>query len=155
MANVDKGIDLWESIATTLNQIVKDTGKIEKDNPTIWQGYLHIWTNEDWENVFAALNTVYQRNPDVFTTFNERKLTEANSVFKKSSMLHTRCMDRKTNKTYAWSTIMLMREVWNQIHSLDVPFVDTAKKTKRKPIEVESDDEKTTITIFHNLFEIQ
>ena len=158
MADVDKGIDLWESIAHTLNDIVTTEGTIKKDNPRIWQGYLHTWSNEDWENIFSALNTVHQRNPDVFTAFNERKLTEANSVFKKSSMLHTRCMDRKANKTYAWSTIMLMREVWNQIHSIDLPLADKKAKDDNKPgknIKIESDSEKTTITIFHSLFELQ
>ncbi len=155
MADVDKGIDLWESIATTLNDIVTTEGTIKKDNPRIWQGYLHTWSNEDWENIFSALNTVRTHNPDVFTEFNERKLLEAVAVFKKGSMLYPRCMDRKHSKTYAWATIMLMREVWNQIHKVDLPLADKKTKDKSgKNIKIESDSEKTTITIFHSLFEL-
>jgi hypothetical protein len=153
MANLDRGIDLWESMANTLNQIVLDTGKIERDNPTIWQGYLHQWNNEEWEDIFYAVNTVKSIHPDAFTDFNERKLVEATAVFKRAKMLHLRCMDRKSTKTYAWSTIMLMREVWNTIHQQHIPFTDTKKKPK-KPIEVTSDDEKTVITIFHQLFTV-
>ena len=107
------------SVVHCLNQIIETTGPIDINNKTIWQGYLHRWTNEDWRGMLCVMGEIIAE-----TWYNQpwhvTSLEQAISVFLRDQD-HPRCMDRKPNKAHAWRMIMTMREVVNAVWGTRIP----------------------------------
>lgn len=157
MANIAKGLDKIGDIAETLNDIILNTGKkIDINNRTIWDGYLHRWDNEDWADMLEGFRAVMESAPDAVKAYHKNNYERAITTLKKDKASSDRCLDKKTNKRTAWAMINTFREVWNAIHDKDIPNEDAKKTQKRVPkVVVEQTEEWTRTTVFHNLFEVQ
>jgi hypothetical protein len=158
MANIQRGIELCSGITDLLNNIISTQGKIEKDNKEIWDGLLHVLDNNDWEDIFQGFKTLIKQHTVFLTAANERKFLSASAVFQKDHHYHDRCMDVRTktknNKVHAWAMIMVIRETVNEINGQKV--VNETKPKKRQPkVTIETTEESTRITIWHDLFEIK
>lgn len=161
MATSADGIVLCEHITEVLNTLITSTGKqIDKNEPKIWDDFLHQLTNDEWESMFMAFKEVVAKHDILLTNHQQRKFDEAYTTFQKDKLKRESCMDIRNKfmntKQLAWGMIMTIREVINQVNKKEVPNVDTAKPVvKTKPrVTVESTAESTTITIWHNLFDI-
>lgn len=154
MANIARGLDQIGDIAETLNDIIIKTGKkIDINNKTIWDGYLHRWNNEDWQDMLEGFRAVMESAPDSVKTWHKNNYERAITTLKKDKASSDRCLDKKTNKRTAWAMINTFREVWNAIHDKDIPNEDTKPRTKMPKVVVEQTEEFTRTTVFHNLFE--
>jgi hypothetical protein len=157
MANPQKGTELWQEIATVLNDIIVNTGKkIDINNKTIWDGYLHRWTNQDWLDILAAYAQALDEDPRLALPYRQRNLQAARAKIM-SSKTGTRALDRKSTggKRIAWAMINTLRETWNDIQGTVIPNEDRPQpKAKRRGYDIESTEEYTRITIWHNLFEV-
>lgn len=156
MANIAKGIDSIGDIAETLNNIITSTGKkIERDNPVIWDGYLHRWDNEDWENMLAAYDAIEQSAPDKIRAWHKTNALKAKTALKKYKNSSDRALDKKCNKPAAWAMIQSFREIWNSLHDINIPNEDYKAKRTLPKVVVNQTQEATHITIFHQLFDVE
>jgi len=113
MSTIENGLDLWQAIAETQNKIIRKDKVINKDNPEIWQGYLHRWDNADWEAVLIAVATLNQQHPDMFKKFQKDAFQDAAKTLIKHMDTTDRVLDKKLYKHKAWKMIMVLRELWN------------------------------------------
>jgi hypothetical protein len=109
---LDLALDIWHDLAACLNS--KEI--ITINDRSIWDGFLHKWSNRDWELIFESSIMLHDLHPEVFTPCHIDALTLALTAFKNSCQ-DPRCMDIKNarinNKGIAWRWIMSMREIWN------------------------------------------
>lgn len=160
MANIATGLDKLGDISETLNDIILKTGKkIDINNKTIWDKYLHRWDNTDWEDMLAGFNAIAESSPDAVKQYHVNNYEKAVSTIRVEKVKSDRVLDKKSNKRTAWAMIHTFREVWNELHGKDIPNEDTnamAKSKKRIPkVVVEQTEEYTRTTVFHNLFETE
>lgn len=155
MADINQGLDLWRDIAEELNDIITTTGKkIDINNERIWAGHLHRYSNEDWRNMLAAYACVLEENPDLALNYRKTNLQNAR-VKILAAKEGERPLDRKSQggKRIAWAMINTLRETWNEIQGIDIANEDR-KIHKRPKTLIETTEEYTRVTIFHNLFEL-
>jgi hypothetical protein len=157
MANIPAGHALNQHITDVLNDIIITTKhKIDRDEPKIWQDFLHQLSNEDWEDMFAAFEELLDTSDVLLTNYQSRKYQEARQTFNLDKLRRERCMDVRTKfmntKEKAWSMIMVIREYYNACQGVNIPNQDSIEpasakaKGKYKKIEV-------TIKIFEELFD--
>ena len=163
MANTQDGLILCEHIAQVLNDIITKTGKqIDKDEPAIWDGFLHQLTNDEWESMFTAFKVLIEQHKIHLTHHQQRKFDEAWITFQKDKHKRERCMDIRNKfmntKTLAWGMIMTIREVQNQVNKKDIPNVDKPKEPEALP-HTPGKRRKINITakieIWEDLFDIE
>ena len=155
MANFNNGIRQWQAIAEELNDIIVSTGKkIDRDNPRIWEGYLHRWSNQDWLDMLAAFAAALELDPRLAQPYRKNNLERAR-IKVINAREGERPLDRKSKggKATAWAMINTLRETWNEIEGIDIPNEDAKPKKTPKTL-VETTEEYTRITVFHNLFEV-
>ena len=130
MANIeplDPGRILINEISAVLNDIILSTGQaIDINNTTIWDGYLHKWTNEDWADMLDAFVDMCDQRPHAVKPFHSHACETAIMIMHKNSLLKNepRIMDSKANKRHAWKMIMAMRELSNHYNNINVPNED-------------------------------
>ena len=71
------GFNRWENFAESLNTIIQNDGKIEKDDRRIWDGFLHRWSNNDWLEIMLAMEYLLEQQPEHYTKFHKDALKEA------------------------------------------------------------------------------
>jgi hypothetical protein len=113
---LDKGLDLWQEVAFTLNKIIKEEGSIDINNTTIWKKYLNTWENEEWELVLTAVATLYEQYPELFKRFHVEAFKESARALVKHMDSTDRVLDKRLFKKTAWKMLMTMRELWNAGH---------------------------------------
>ena len=131
--HLDQGLDRWEEVAITLNNIVKQQGEIAINNRDIWDGLLHRWENEDWEQALTAVATLMEQHPKIFKKYHRDAFQEAARTLVKHMDSTDRVLDKKLYKKTAWKMIMSMRELWNQAQTYT-----PEKKEERKLPEFNS-----------------
>jgi len=123
MADVLAGFDKWTAMAKLLNDIIIDTNEgIQKDNVTIWQGHLHQYSNDDWDNMLSVLEAAYEEDATMFRDYDVTNINNARYELNKGIAGNiSRALDKKNTKRYAWAVLMTMREVYNRFKGLDIP----------------------------------
>lgn len=163
MANLKDGNLLCEHITEVLNRLITDTGRqIDKDEPAIWDGFLHQITNDEWESMFMAFKKIVDDHKIHLTHHQQRKFDEAYMTFQKDKVKRERCMDIRNRfmntKTLAWGMIMVIREVVNASKGIEVANVDRPKQPeplpqpqgKKRRINITA-----TIEIWEDLFDVE
>ncbi len=139
MADLERGINLWQSIADCLNEQIIKGGEIQVNNRVIWDQYLHQWDNSDWVCLMEAMITLYETHPEHFkrTDIDTMKDT-AKALAKGIEQGKSRVMDQhhkvSSNKAKAWRTIMTAREIWNRANDIWLPNSDLSQVTKFEEI---------------------
>lgn len=134
---LERALDLWEDFALTQNEIIKQQGDINRDDPRMWQGYLHKWSNEEWRLVLEAVGELLTSHPYIFKRFQRDAFVKAVQTLLKYESSHDRCLDVKQHKAIAWKMSMTLRELWNQCQG-------HTKMPVRKP---------TSLETFRNLYD--
>lgn len=142
MTELEQGVELWHSLSQQLNDIIKQQGEITIDDKRIWNGYLHKWTNEEWQLLLTAMCELHLHYPEMFKRFHTTNIEAALATLLRQGKEHPRALDRKVNKGKAWATIMTAVEVWNT--ACDINLVNQAQTRTTKPT-----------TTFHNVFELR
>jgi len=130
MANIellDPGRILINEITEVLNDIILSTGKtIPINNTTIWNEYLHKWSNDDWADMLAAFVDMCDARPELVKPFHNHAVESAIMIMHKNSLLKNepRILDTKQNKKIAWKMIMAMRELSNAHNNINIPNED-------------------------------
>jgi len=127
---IKQGIDLWESLAVTLNNIIEEQGEITINDERIWDGFLHAWDNEDWIKALVAVDMLYEQHPEYFKSFHEDAFQTARKLIIGSGGTE-RILDRKRNKVHAWKMIMTMRELWNAVNEVYLPNNKSSRKVNK------------------------
>lgn len=125
---LEQGIELWGSVAETLNTIIKRDGKIDINDREIWDNILHSWQNEDWELAIVAVATLYNEYPNYFKKFHIDALKEAGRTLLKHKDTTERVLDKRMYKALEWKMIMTMRELWNACRDEYIPNDNSARK---------------------------
>jgi hypothetical protein len=112
MTELESGVELWDNIATQLNDIIKLDGELHIDDARIWDQYLHKWRNEHWMLLVQAAYKLFEQHPDLFKPFHKAALEDA-IIALGNSKGNTRTLDTQRNKKIEWKMIMMLREVWN------------------------------------------
>lgn len=161
MANTQDGLLLCEHITDVLNTLITTKHKqIDKDEPAIWDGFLHQLTNDEWESMFMAFKDLVSKHNIFLTPHQQTKFDEAYTTFQKDKLKRERCMDIRNKfmntKKLAWAMIMTIREVVNQVNNVDIANVDS------KPTPVEQPQVKkrvinisARIEIWEDLFDVK
>jgi hypothetical protein len=154
---------LNQYITDVLNDIIMSTGKaIDKDNPKIWDGFLHQLTNAEWELMFKAFLDTVANKALLLTYHQQQKFDEAYMTFNKDKLKREQCMDIRNRfmntKTLAWGMIMTIREVYNLANGKNIANQDQPKPAEPKPqppgrrrrINIHA-----TIEIWEDLFDVK
>lgn len=161
MATAEDGLILCQHITDVLNNLITSKGQqINRNEPAIWNDFLHQLNNDDWESMFMAFKQTISKSNVLLTHHQQRKFDEAYTTFQKDKHKREKCMDIlnkfMNTRTLAWSMIMVIREVMNQVNGVDVPNVDAAKKPEVKP-QTPGQRRRINITIeiWEDLFEVE
>jgi len=106
-------IDKWRDAAKLQNVIIKEEGKIDRNDKRIWGLVLHEWDNEDWMEVLKPMSTLIQHYPEFAEPFNVTAIREAMEAIEDNCQYHSRVLDTKPHKKKAWKALMTAREVYN------------------------------------------
>jgi hypothetical protein len=120
---------LINAITDILNDICKAQGGITKDDPRIWQGWLHKRSNEDWHNIISTLDAMRKEEPDIFRVSDSDAIQSAKMVLESGQ---ARALDRFANKSTAWRLTMSIREITNRYYGRKVPNRPNAVKPTPK-----------------------
>jgi len=71
--------------------------------------------------MLAAMGTLLEEHPNLAQPFHHKAWCQARDAFLKDCDHHSRCMDCRPNKKYAWKAIMAMRELYNTVNNLHIP----------------------------------
>jgi hypothetical protein len=163
MANRQDGELLCEHITEILNNlIVSKCKQIDKNEPVIWDGFLHQITNDEWESMFMAFKHIVEDKKIFLTHHQQRKFDEAYTTFQQQKIKRERCMDVRNRfmntKDSAWAMIMTIREVVNSSKGRDIPNVDAVKPPEPKPQPTGKRRKiniHATIEIWEDLFDVK
>jgi hypothetical protein len=111
---LEQALDLWQRFTESQNQIIKELKTIPRDNKTMWNGYLHQWTNYEWRIVLEAVGELLTTHPEVFKGNQRDVFVRTVQTLLKYETSHDRCLDTKMTKSQAWNMSMVLRELWNQ-----------------------------------------
>ena len=129
------GIQLWEDAATLLNDTIRFHGKLPIDDRSIWDGILHRWTNEDWILVIAVAERCIQRHPRFVRPGLLACLQETKRLLLTYYRQNHRVLDQRQigqdHKRAAWRCMCSLRELWNDIHNIDLPTRIQARSHRR------------------------
>jgi len=103
----------WREAANIQNEIIKEEGKIEKDDKRIWGLILHEYNNEDWLEVLRAMGKLIELYPEFAEPFHVSAVRDATEAILDNQKYHSRVLDTKPHKKKAWKALMSAREVWN------------------------------------------
>jgi len=123
MANPTRGCDLWQQIASVVNEeIEKSPDKIlKKNNYRLWKGYLHKWDNQDWIDILHAVSEIQTIKPEVFRRDQERALNKAAEILVENRKTNGRCLDTQEHKHDYWHMVMVLKELWNELEKPEKP----------------------------------
>ena len=133
-----EGLDRWQVVAETLNEIILEEGAIDINNKKIWNTILHSWENEDWAVTIMTIGRFYEQHPEMFRSFHKDAYVTGLNTLKKYMDVHDRVLDKRINKKAAWKLIMTMRELWNAAGDIYLPNDRNSKKLNE----------------FHSIFEL-
>lgn len=78
MTVITETVERWCELAEFLNKKIIDSGEpLTINQHDIWNGYLHKYTNQDWQDFIHVMNIVYEKYPQYFKSFNEDAMVEA------------------------------------------------------------------------------
>ena len=121
--SLQRGAEQWIRVSERLNQIIQDQGWVDINNRQFWREFLHEWTNEDWACMLETVITVLAL-PEcrgLARPHQERQLAQALEVLLAEGDRHPRCLDRRPHKRRAWGTVMVMRELYNEVAGIWLP----------------------------------
>lgn len=132
--NEHTATDMLVDITQYLNEIIRATGKqIDINNHALWDKYFHTWTNQDWDIMLSALESLVETTPDLFKPWHKRNIQEARSAWHAQKNKSDRILDSKKHKRKAWACVMTIREVVNAINGVDIPNEDARVTVHTEP----------------------
>jgi hypothetical protein len=143
MGDIIRGGELLQEIVKILNEICKVDGGIEADDECIWDHWLHQRCNQDWLDIYAALDALYGESPGSFyaadsTVFERAKTALARCMAKDKDFVGKPKVKTSGCKNDVWQTIMRVREVINRYRGETVPNRPPSKygtpKSKPSPL---------------------
>lgn len=164
-------MNINDQFAEHLNNIIRDSGQIQKNDRRIWQILNdQTFTNEDWLEFMKVMLTRDDEYPNSLSSRAYEHIEAAGRILNEQP-LGDRTLDRKTrhsidpqtgmrNQAISWAIIQANREQYNRIHGIDLPNADSSRvvKTQEKPQAGTKEYRRwrveTNITIQQNIFEI-
>lgn len=111
---ITQGLDLWQHIVVTQQQILREQGHIPQDDPRMWRDLLDLLDNEHYALLFEIMDRVHE----VWhvTPHHERLISRARDYFESHCDRMPRAMDRNPSyKAPSWGFVMALREIWEDI----------------------------------------
>ena len=126
MANLITGIEIIVALADLLNEICRTEGGIRRNDPRIWNDYLHNFTEDEWQAIVTALDHIHQEEPGTVYPQDSRVIESSREALKRArltgkSFVGTPMNPRSGNKTLAWQLTMTVREVANRVNGVHIP----------------------------------
>lgn len=126
--HLEKGANLVKELAEWLNNEIRKTGQLQRNNHALWEEFLHKWDNREWAQVLGYLEALNEACPELFKSYHEQSVFNATTTLGKHwESEHDRVLDKKPHKKTAWSAIMTVREVYNAANGIDLPNEDSSK----------------------------
>ena len=134
----ENGFELWEAIATHLNKRVEETGQLAIDDKSIWDPFLHTYSNTDWILILNSLEQLQRHHPEYFDAGHKAILPEIKNIILTHNRTHFRVMDKREIgldfKSKAWRGIMSFREIWNNVFDIHLPIEKRTRSFRRTNI---------------------
>ncbi len=126
MANLIRGMEILVALADLLNDICRKEGGIRRNDPRIWEDYLHKLTEDEWQDIITALNHIHQTSPGCVLPQDAGVLIAAQDALTKACLLGKSFVGKPNvtksgNKKLAWQVTMTLREVANRVNGTHVP----------------------------------
>lgn len=123
MKTEDYAIALWESLADYLNeQVANKTLRI--DDHYLWNTYFHSFSDSDWLLLIGVIERIQDKHPHYIKGFQISALEQVREEILTHHRTTPRVMDKRDrnwdNKKLSWKAAMCLREIWCQIHGLDL-----------------------------------
>jgi hypothetical protein len=120
------GVAIARGLTDLLNDICVTEGGIRRNDTRIWTDYLHKMTEDEWADLLAAMNAVNEDSPGCYYPSDLGTLMEAQEELRKAmlkgkSFVGRPNVARSGNKSLAWRTIMVMREIVNRYNGIHIP----------------------------------
>lgn len=128
-----QSIELIYRISEHLNQIIRNSGKIQINNKQIWNEVLHQLENEHWRGMLETLDLLCEQNPVIGTFSHRNAITSALLILDKYETYYDKVLDirnaKMNNKPVAWKCTMTMRELYCEACGIDLPNDNTSRVT--------------------------
>jgi hypothetical protein len=119
------GIELWQHIAELMNSKVKQHGKLLPNDTDIWDNTLHQWTNAQWLLIISVMERLYEVHPEYFAAGHITSVRQCRDLILSHHGNFNRVMNQRDigmdHKGRAWRGVCTFREVWNNVHGIDLP----------------------------------
>lgn len=128
MTDIKQTTERWCELAEFLNKKIIDSGEpLTINQHDIWNGYLHEYTNKDWQDFIHVLLVVYDKYPQYFKSFNEDAMVEARMKLDDRS-LHD-LMHELNYKGYSKKPIKSVLDIPAQYRKTGKPKWESTKGT--------------------------
>lgn len=131
---LEEGMDICQNIATTCNEEIIKSGRLQKNNKIIWGTILHKYNNWDWVRAVGVMRELMDTHPEMFDSRQEEAVLTADLVLSKhwdQGGAEGRILDTKAHKFDEWRLLMTIREVWNKATGTVLPNDDTSMQPKQ------------------------
>jgi len=119
------GIDLWQQISELLNAKIRKHGRLQFNDTDIWNDTLHQWTNTQWLLIISVMERLYQNHPEYFDPGHITSVRQCRDLILTHHQNFSRVMNQRDigidHKGRAWRGVCTFREVWNNVHGIDLP----------------------------------
>lgn len=117
--DIVKGMEIVRALADLLNAICKSEGGIRRNDPRIWDDYLHKLTEQEWHQIITVLEAFRDHEPSLLRGYDVDNINRARRSLNKAiaqdkSFVGQPNNPKSGNKHDAWATIMSMREIVNR-----------------------------------------
>lgn len=137
------GVAIARGLTDLLNEICQTEGGIRRNDPRIWDDYLHKMTTEEWADLISALEALLTDSPGCFYPNDQQVLQQAQQDLAKcqatgKSFVGRPMIARSGYKTTVWRLTMTMREVVNRYSGVYIANrpgeIDDVKDLKPTPV---------------------
>lgn len=129
--NTAQSIEVIYRLGEHLNQIIRTSGQIQRDNPLIWNEVLHQMDNATWRGVLETLDQLITDHPQLANLNHYSAIQCALEALTKYEDYYDKVLDMRNrhinHKPLAWKALMTLRELYTSAVGQHLPNADSSR----------------------------